>query len=45
MISDYKCDFCDKKVDVTKKTRISKAPKILIIHLQRIVFNYDTFIN
>lgn len=45
MINDYKCDFCEKKVDVTKRTRISKAPKTLIIHLQRIVFNYDTFIN
>lgn len=45
MISDYKCDFCGKRADVSKKTRISKAPKILIIHLQRIVFNLDTFIN
>lgn len=45
MINDYKCDFCEKKVDVSKKTRISKVPKTLIIHLQRIVFNLDTFIN
>lgn len=45
MISDYKCDFCQAKVDVTKKTRISKTPKILIIHLQRIVFSLDTFVN
>jgi ubiquitin carboxyl-terminal hydrolase 34 len=36
LISDYKCDFCQKKVDVSKKTRISKAPHNLIIHLQRI---------
>jgi ubiquitin carboxyl-terminal hydrolase 34 len=26
-------------------TRISKPPHVLIIHLQRIFFNYDTFIN
>jgi ubiquitin C-terminal hydrolase len=26
-------------------TRISKLPQVLIIHLQRIVFNLDTFIN
>ena len=45
MINDFRCDFCEKKVDVTKRTRISKTPKILIIHLQRIVFNLDTFIN
>ena len=24
---------------------ISKAPKVLLIHLQRMVFNLDTFIN
>ena len=45
LINDFRCDFCDKKVDVTKRTRISKIPKVLIIHLQRIVINYETFIN
>lgn len=45
LINDYQCDFCGKKADVSKKTRISKAPGILILHLQRIVFNLDTFIN
>ena len=45
LINDYKCDFCGKKADVSKKTRISKAPHVLVIHLQRIVFNLDTFIN
>jgi ubiquitin carboxyl-terminal hydrolase 34 len=45
LINDYNCDFCHQKVDVTKLTRISKAPQVLIIHLQRIVFNLDTFIN
>jgi ubiquitin carboxyl-terminal hydrolase 34 len=45
LINDYTCDFCEKKVDVTKRTRIMKNPKVLIIHLQRIVFNLDTFIN
>jgi ubiquitin C-terminal hydrolase len=45
LINDYNCDFCHQKADVSKKTRISKAPQILILHLQRIVFNLDTFIN
>lgn len=45
LISDYKCDFCQKKVDVSKKTRISKVPHNLIIHLQRIDMNFETFIN
>jgi ubiquitin carboxyl-terminal hydrolase 34 len=45
LISDFRCDFCNQKVDVSKKTRISKAPRTLILHLQRIFFNLDTFIN
>ena len=40
LISDYKCDFCNKKADVSKKTRISKVPHNLIIHLQRIDLNF-----
>ena len=45
MINDYQCQFCEKRVDVTKFTLISRAPKVLLIHLQRIVFNLDVFIN
>lgn len=45
LISDYKCDFCGKKADVSKRTRISQAPQNLILHLKRIDFNMDTFIN
>lgn len=45
LISDYNCDFCNKKADVSKKARISKAPENLILHLKRIDFNMDTFIN
>jgi uncharacterized UBP type Zn finger protein len=45
MISDYMCDFCKQKADVSKKTRISKSPHILIIHLQRIEMNFETFVN
>ena len=45
VINDYTCTFCEKKVDVSKKTRISSVPKVLIIHLQKIVFNLETFIN
>lgn len=45
MISDYMCDFCKQRVDVSKKTRISKSPHHLIIHLQRIDMNFETFVN
>lgn len=44
-ISDYHCDKCNKKVEITKRTLIEKVPNILIAHLQRIVFNFDTFAN
>lgn len=45
LINDYKCDFCNQKADVSKKTRISKVPHNLIIHLQRIEMNFETFLN
>lgn len=44
-ISDYECSGCKKKVDVSKRTLIAKTPNVLIVHLQRIVFNFDTFQN
>ena len=45
MINDYECDNCKKKVDISKRILISQAPNVLIIHLQRIIFNFDTFRN
>jgi ubiquitin carboxyl-terminal hydrolase 34 len=45
IISGFKCDGCNKEVDVQKRTLITETPNVLIIHLQRIVFNFDTFQN
>ena len=45
VISDYECSGCKKKVDVSKRTLISQTPNVLIVHLQRIIFNFDTFQN
>lgn len=45
VINDYKCDGCDKKVDVSKRNLITETPNVLIVHLQRITFNMDTFRN
>ena len=45
MISDYQCEGCKKKVDITKRTLISSTPSVLVVHLQRLVFNFDTFRN
>ena len=44
-ISDYTCEGCNKKVDISKRTLISQTPNVLIVHLQRIQFNFDTFKN
>lgn len=45
IINEYMCDFCAQKADLVKKTIISKCPNHLILHLQRNVFNLDTFVN
>lgn len=45
VINDYHCEGCKKKVDVSKRTLISSTPNVLIIHLTRIIFNFDTFRN
>lgn len=41
-INDYTCEGCNKKVDISKRTLISQTPNVLIVHLQRIIFNFDT---
>lgn len=45
VISDYHCDKCEKKVEITRRALINDLPNILILHLQRIVFNFDTYAN
>ena len=45
MISDYQCDGCKKKVEIKKRTLITETPNVLIVHLQRIIFDFDTFQN
>ena len=41
-IDDFMCDTCNKKVTITKRTVLSDLPNVLVIHLQRIFFNYET---
>lgn len=43
VIDGYQCDGCNKKVDITKRTLITETPNVLIVHLQRILFSFDTF--
>lgn len=45
VISDYFCEKCNKKSTITKRSCLSKFPNVLIVHLQRIVFDLDTFQN
>ncbi len=33
IISDFKCDACNKKVDITKRQVLSSLPNVLILHL------------
>ena len=42
-IEDYHCEKCDKKITHIKQVLIDQIPNILIIHLQRFVFNYTYF--
>jgi len=44
-IEDFKCDNCKKSVTVTKKNSIAELPNVLIVHLQRILFDYDNLQN
>lgn len=44
-ISGYKCEVCKKNVTITKRNSLAELPNLFIVHLQRIVFNYDTFRN
>lgn len=45
IINDFKCDNCNQKVDVEKRQLIAEPPNVLIVNLQRIIFNFDTFQN
>lgn len=45
IISDFDCDTCKRKVDIQKRTLIASTPSVLFVHLQRLVFNFDSFRN
>ena len=45
VINNYECEKCQKKVDISKRILISQTPNVLIVHLQRIIFNFETFRN
>ena len=45
IISDYQCEACNQRVELEKKVTIEKVPNTLIVHLQRIIFDFDTLRN
>jgi len=45
IISDYQCEACNQRVELEKKVTIDKLPNTLIVHLQRIIFDFDTLRN
>jgi len=45
VISDFRCDNCEQKVDISRRSSFVDMPNILMVHLQKIVFNFDTMMN
>lgn len=42
IINDFRCESCNKKVDVEKKMSVKKLPNTLIVNLQRLDFDMET---
>lgn len=44
-ISDFLCDNCKQKCDISKKSMLKQLPNVLIIHLQKMIFDLDFMTN
>lgn len=44
-IEDYTCEGCNKRVNVTRRSLLADTPNVLVVHLQRICYSFDTFQN
>jgi len=43
-IEDYKCeDGCGKKVTLQNRSSLAGSPNVLIVHLKRLDFSFETF--
>jgi ubiquitin C-terminal hydrolase len=40
-IDDYDCSTCKRKVAITKRNLLASLPNVLIVHLQRLFYNYE----
>ena len=45
IIGDWKCDECNTKTDLEKTTAIEECPNTLVVHLQRITFDFEVLRN
>lgn len=41
-IDEYNCEKCKRKVTISKRNALAELPNVLIIHLQRIFYNFET---
>jgi len=44
-ISDFKCEKCDQKVEISRLCSLNKLPNVLIVHLQRLIFDLESMQN
>lgn len=45
IIEEYTCDGCSQKVNVNKRSLLGTMPNILILHLKRFVFSFESYQN
>jgi len=45
IINEYECSNCEQRVDLVRRQLVADTPNVLIVHLQRFTFNFDTFQN
>jgi ubiquitin C-terminal hydrolase len=43
VVSDYACSGCNRKVDISMRKLLVETPNVLIVHLTRLVFNFESF--
>ena len=44
-ISDFLCEKCNQKVEISRRCSLDRLPNVLIIHLQRLIFDLETLQN
>lgn len=45
LIEDFRCEACEKKVNLKKRSLLGRMPNVLILHLNRIEFDFNSFSN